>query len=52
MAGVDPSALAAVTRKRIVWPSSDEASMYWRPVAPLIGSQPFPAVLQRSQAYA
>ena len=50
VAAVDPSPFVAVTRKRILCPSSEAVSVYCVPVAPEIGLHPFPLALQRSHA--
>ena len=48
VAAVEPSGFVAVTRTRIVFPTSTPRSVYVRAVAPLIAEQLLPLVLQRS----
>src|SRR3954470_23922511 len=50
-AGVEPSALTAVTRTRIVDPASAATSVYVFCVAPAIAVQALPPPLQRSHWY-
>ena len=49
VAMVEPSAFDAVTRKRIVLPTSTDFSVYFRVVAPLIPAQLPPFLSHRSQ---
>jgi hypothetical protein len=51
VADVPPSAFVAVTRARIVLPTSTPLRVYVRLVAPLIAEQPLPLGLQRSHWY-
>jgi hypothetical protein len=48
VAVVEPSAFVAITRTRIVLPTSTPRSVYVRSVAPEISVQPLPFWLQRS----